>query len=384
MKLLLIVALAVFGHTAFVSARMVGSLYALANKASTFTVGVLMALFALVPMLTAVRAGRWLDAVGPRKPFIAGLALMTAGVTLPALFPYHVADVAPLLVSACLVGTGAMLTQQTALKLVGDLADPEHRAADFSYLALGASVAGLVGPVASGLLIDTLGYRAAFVALIVLLVVALALLWHKRSQLPSLTAQPARVEPRAMFDLLQSRDLRNVLIVTALVSMSWDLQTFMMPVHGTRVGLSASEIGLVLGAFAVATFTIRLAMPWLSRRFHEWQVLLYTLFTAAAAFLLIPWFAALWPLAACVFLLGLGLGAAQPNVMSLLHGKAPPGRVGEALGLRTTIMNGSHVALPLVFGALGSVVGAKAVFLTMAALLVGGGIAARRHMLNRS
>lgn len=379
MKLVLIIALAVFGHTAFVSSRMVGSLYALANKASTFTVGVLMALFALVPMLTAVRAGRWLDAAGPRKPFITGLALIAAGITLPALFPYEVADIAPLLVSACLVGTGAMLTQQTALKLVGDHAHPERRAVDFSYLALGASVAGLIGPVASGLLIDRFGHRAAFAAMIVLPLCALALLWHKRLQLPSPAAPRPAAEAHAMFDLLRLKDLRNVLIVTALVSMSWDLQTFMMPVHGTRVGLSASEIGLVLGSFAVATFVIRLAMPSLSRRFREWQVLVFTLFTAAAAFLLIPWFGSFWPLAACVFLLGLGLGAAQPNLMSLLHGRAPPGRVGEALGLRTTIMNGSHVVLPLVFGALGSVVGARAVFLTMAVLLAAGGLAARRH-----
>ena len=64
--------------------------------------------------------------------------------------------------------------------------------------------------------------------------------------------------------------------------MSWDLQTFVIPVHGTRVGLSASEIGFVLGCFAVATFTIRLAMPWLSRRFTEWQVLTYTLFCATS------------------------------------------------------------------------------------------------------
>ena len=40
-----IIAIVVLTHMAFVSARMTGSLYALANKASTFTVGVLMALY---------------------------------------------------------------------------------------------------------------------------------------------------------------------------------------------------------------------------------------------------------------------------------------------------------------------------------------------------
>jgi len=163
-----------------------------------------------------------------------------------------------------------------------------------------------------------------------------------------------------------------------LISMSWDLQSFVVPVHGTRVGLSASQIGFVLGAFAVATFTIRLAMPWLSRRFSEWQVLTYTLFNTMVAFLLFPLFSSLAPLMAVAFLLGLGLGAAQPNVMSLLHARSPEGRVGEALGLRTTIMNSSHVVLPLVFGAFGSVLGAGAMLWAMAAVVCGGGAAALR------
>jgi MFS family permease len=378
MTLATIIALGVLTHTTFVSARMVGSLYALANGASTFTVGVLMALFALVPMLTAVRAGRWLDAVGPLRPLAAGAALLAGGAVLPALFPYAVADVAPLLVAACLIGTGSMLVQQTTIHLVGERADPSRRAADFSWLALGASIAGLVGPVASGVLIDLVGHRTAFAALTVLTLANGALLYRHRAALPSRSAPRQAAEPRPMFELLSVADVRNVLIATALISMSWDLQNFMMPVHGTAVGLSASGIGLVLGSFALATFAIRLAMPALSRRFREWQVLTFTLFTAALAFALMPWFGSLLPLAGCAFLLGLGLGAAQPNVMSLLHGRTPAGRVGEALGLRTAIMNTSHVALPLVFGAAGSVLGARVVFLLMAAALAAGGIAARR------
>ena len=378
MTLLTIIALGVLTHTVFTSARMIGSLYALANGASTFTVGVLMALFALVPMLIAVRAGRWLDAVGPRRPLAIGAALLVGGALMPALFPYPVADIAPLLVGAALIGTGSMLVQQTTIHIVGNRAEPARRAADFSWMAVGASVAGLIGPVASGLLIDLAGHRTAFAALTVLTLANGALLYVHRASLPSHSRPAAAAEPRPTFELLSLPDVRHVLVAVALISMSWDLQSFMMPVHGTAVGLSASEIGLVLGAFAVATFTVRLAMPYLSRRLREWQVLTFTLFTAALAFSLMPWFGSLLPLAACSFLLGLGLGAAYPNVMSLLHGKSPPGRVGEALGLRHLIMNASHVMLPLVFGAAGSVLGARVVFLLMAAVLVAAGLAARR------
>ena len=383
MTLLRIIAIAVLVHMAFVSARMTGSLYALANKASTFTVGVMMALFALVPMLIAVRAGRWLDAVGPWRPTLTGVLLMLGGMLLPAAFPYATADVAPLLVAAALVGTGFTLAMLSVQQVVGERADPNHRAAAFSWLALGVSVSGFIGPVASGLLIDSFGHRVTFAVLVGVVLAALALLWANRALLPTRDGRATGPEPLHPFELMKHTELRHVLIASALVSMAWDLQTFVVPVHGTRVGLSASEIGFVLGSFSVATFIIRLAMPRLSRRFTEWQVLTYTLFTATIAFALFPFFSSLAPLMAAAFLLGLGLGAAQPNVMSLLHSRSPEGRVGEALGLRTTIMNSSHVVLPVVFGAFGSVLGAGAMFWAMAALVGTGGGAALRWRKHR-
>ena len=376
MTLARILALTVLTHTAFGAARLTGSLYALSNQASAFTVGVMMALFALVPMLLAVRAGRWLDAVGPRKPLLLGTSLMCAGIALPAVFPYAVADVAPLLVAAALIGTGFLYLQMTVQHIVGEQAAPGQRAAAFSYLALGFSTSGLIAPVASGFLIDSVGHRATFAVFFVVVLVALALLWSQRRMLTDRRGDTAAGSERALFDLFGHREVRDVLIASGLISMSWDLQSFMVPVYGTRIGLSASEIGLVLGSFAAATFAIRLAMPAISRSFREWQVLTFTLFTGAAAFALIPLFDTLLPLMACTFLLGLGLGSAQPNVMSLLHSRAPEGRVGEALGLRTTVMNGSHVVLPLVFGAFGSVLGAGIAFWLMALLLGGGGVGA--------
>jgi hypothetical protein len=73
-------------------------------------------------MLIGVRAGRWLDAVGARRPTLMGAALVFGGMLLPALFPYAKADVAPLLVAATMIGTGAMLTMLSIQQVVGDRA----------------------------------------------------------------------------------------------------------------------------------------------------------------------------------------------------------------------------------------------------------------------
>jgi len=373
-----IIAIAVLAHMGLVAARLTVSLYALANKASTFTVGVILAMFSLIPMLIAMPAGRWIDAVGPWRPTLMGTLLMLVGMVLPAAFPYATADVAPLMVSSALVGSGCMLVMLTMQHLVGERADPGNRQAAFSWLALGASISGFVGPVAGGALIDAFGHRVTFAVLVLEVSVALAMVYATRSLLPSRDGEARAPVPRHPLDLLKYVELRRVMVATSLISMSWDLQTFVIPVHGTHIGLSASQIGLVLGSFALATFVIRLAMPRLSRRVSEWEMLTYTMFTAAASFAVFPFLSSLGPLLGVAFVLGLGLGAAQPNIMSLVHSRSPSGRVGEALGLRSSIINSSQVVLPLVFGAFGSVLGAAAMFWSMAAVVgTGGGFAMR-------
>jgi MFS family permease len=100
---------------------------------------------------------------------------------------------------------------------------------------------------------------------------------------------------------------------------------------------------------------------------------------AALSYALFPLAETVPPLMALSFLLGLGLGSAQPFIMSLLYAASPPGRQGEVIGVRTTMLNGSHTFLPLAMGALGAALGMGPVFWSMALFLVSGaGYAWRR------
>jgi dipeptide/tripeptide permease len=74
----------------------------------------------------------------------------------------------------------------------------------------------------------------------------------------------------------------------------------------------------------------------------------------------------------CSALLGLALGMVQPMVMSLLHQVTPGHRHGEAVGIRFMVINASSVAMPLLFGAAGALVGVSAVFWTIAATVGSG------------
>jgi MFS-type transporter involved in bile tolerance (Atg22 family) len=79
---------------------------------------------------------------------------------------------------------------------------------------------------------------------------------------------------------------------------------------------------------------------------------------------------------ACSVLLGLVLGAVQPLIMSTLHQITPEDRHGEALGLRLLTLNASSVAMPLMFGSVGAVVGVSLVFWTVGAAVGWGSRAA--------
>jgi MFS family permease len=73
------------------------------------------------------------------------------------------------------------------------------------------------------------------------------------------------------------------------------------------------------------------------------------------------------------FCLGLGIGAGQPMVMAVLHSHAPPGRMGEAAGVRMSLMNSMAVAVPLVFGAVGGTIGLSPVLWSVGVALATGG-----------
>ena len=192
-----------------------------------------------------------------------------------------------------------------------------------------------------------------------------------RSKLPSSWNRPKVVKRKGSFELMGIPHVRNVLIASSFMSMAWDLQSFMIPVYGTEIGLTASEVGWILGVFAAATFFVRLFMPFISRHLSEWQTITCAFGLGALAYALFPLFSGFVMLSAVAFLLGMALGSSQPNVMSLIHTESPPGRTGEALGLRTMLLNMCHTTLPIIFGAAGSVIGAGAVFYVVAGLMGG-------------
>ena len=374
--LYLLIFITLLNHSVFAGTRVAASLYAIHLEATPFTVGALMALYALLPMFFAVSMGRWTDRVGARPPMLIGSVAIGSGASLPFLWP----GMSALYVASVLIGSGFMMYQVAAQHIVGYIGKPEDRPVNFSLSALGFSVSGFVGPMLAGFGIDGLGYTVTFAVLAGFPLVPIAVLGLDRLRLPQPHAHAAPPDPRRrVADLLHHRQLRPVFITSGMLAAAWDMFTFAIPVYGASIDLSASSIGLILGAFSAATFVIRGFLPAISRRLSPWPLLAASLAIAAGSFLLFPLLERAAPLMAVAFFLGLGLGMSQPMVMSLLHNTVPAGRVGEAVGVRMTLVNVSQISIPLLFGALGTALGMLPVFWATALFLSGGSWYAKRR-----
>ena len=375
MPLALIVFATVLAHAGFNGSRLTISLSALALGASPLVVGSMMSLFAALPMVLGVPAGRLVDRVGVRVPILCASAFLAIAVALPGAFP----GVASLYVAAACVGTGFMMFHICVQHAVGEGSSEEERKTNFGWLALGFSISNFFGPTIAGVAIDTFGFRTTFALLACLAFSSFVLLVARRAAFTHTPHASDRPRQGSTFELLRDPDLRRVFLVTGLLASAWDLFVFVMPIYGTSIGLSASTIGFILGSFAFATFLVRVFLPWIQRRLREWTMITATMGIACVAYGLFPVMETVPLLSATAFLLGLGLGATQPSIMSLLYAMAPPGRAAEAVGVRTVVLNASHTVLPLAFGGVGAALGMSPVFLTMAGALAAGGFFANRR-----
>jgi MFS family permease len=357
----------VFLHAGMAGLRMAAPLLALRAGHSELAVGVLLALFALTQVFLSLPAGRYADRQGLRKPFGFAVIAATAGGALAVAFPIF-----PVLCLSALLTGGATGAAAIALQRhVGRAAaGPTQLRQVFSWLAIGPAVSNFLGPFACGLAIDNGGFRLAFV-LVAVLPLAGWFWVRDAKELPPVQPPPGDRKQGA-WDLLREPGFGRLLLVNWMLSSCWDVHTFVVPVLGHERGLSASVIGTILGAFAVAATAVRVALPSLAAHLREWAVVAGAMAASALLFFAYPFLHSALAMGICSVLLGVALGTVQPMIMSMLHQITPEHRHGQAVALRLMAINASSVTMPVLFGAAGAVVGVSVVFWAVAALVGGG------------
>jgi len=370
-------------HACMAATRVAATLAVLAQGFPEWTVGALLSLYGLAPIVLSMWAGRMADRHGFHRPVRLAAAAALAGAVLPVVTQHIVAFAVSGLLTGGAVAFAAVAIQREA----GQMArDPDDLKRVFSWVALGPALSNTFAPVITGLLIDHAGYRTAFAFGALLPLVALACAARVPPATPpgDSTLREAARGGGAM-ELWRIPTLRNLMLVNVAMAASWDAHSFTVPVVGHVRDYSASAIGLVLASFAMAATVIRLVITGLAHRIDERRSLVAAISVASFALLVYAWLPGVAGMMAGSALLGLALGSVQPMVLSMLHQSAPEGRQGQALGLRMLFTNVATIAMPVGFGFLAAATTSAApMWLMAAALLLALGPARRLRRQCRS
>jgi MFS family permease len=352
-----IIVLSIAIHSCYLGSKVVLSLFALELGASQFIVGVLAALYAVLPLLLGVYSGRIADTRGMRLPLMIGSAC--TGFAMLTGFLWQ--QLSGLVAVSILVGAGFVFFNVSIQNLTGAYGKAEQRARNFAWLSIGYSVSAFIGPMFAGFSIDHAGHRLTFLFFSAFTLVPIAILAFKPG-FTRVTPQTSADDKRSAFDLLHNAALRRLIVISGLCVASAELFAFYVPVFAHSIGLSASTIGIILGAYATAVFVSRFMLPALLRRYRSEQIMFASMLIAACAFAFFPLLQNVYPLMLAAFVIGVGTGCAQPLLMAVSYEKSPAGRTGEVTGLRLTANNVARVVIPLLSGAIGTAIGAAPVF----------------------
>jgi len=371
---LMVIATLVGLHACMAATRVAASLAVLKLGHPDWVVGGLLSLYAVAPIVLSLWAGRLADRYGFHRPVRWAVGMALAGAVLPVMTQQLLALAVSGILTGGAVSVAAVAIQREAGLMARDASDLKRV---FSWVSLGPALSNTLAPVVTGLLIDHAGFRAAFAfgALLPLLAVAAA---SRVPHTPLPSGESHRVAPGHAFELLRMPVLRNLLLVNVAMAAAWDAHSFTVPVVGHARELSASAIGLVLGAFAIAATLIRVVISAWADRIDERRALLAALSLGTVVLLAYAWLPGAAGMMVGSALLGIALGSVQPMVLSMLHQAAPPERQGQALALRMVFTNVATIAMPVAFGLLTVVAGNAAPMWLMAAMLVAARWPARR------
>lgn len=362
--------LASLANGALAASRLIVPILSISMGASVLLLGITVALFAAIPMFFSVSFGRWVDRKGTFKPLIFSASLIVIGAAAPIVFP----SAYSLLLTAVLVGSGAVFTHVVATRAVGELRPRAHRDRNLGKLIMTYSVTQFLGPTVTGSTYEHFGMSSA-VAIIgflgMAIIAGLFLIDHNyRVRADFSSGPPVKLR---LYDLMAIRALRKWVIISSIFMGVITNLPFAVAMHTVEIGLSVTSAGFILGAFSVGMFVARLTASHAGRYVTPQKAALLSLIFGGCAYASIPFTEHFATFAASAAMIGLTLGMGGPLTLGLIYGAAPPTRVNEAIGLSLAMSNFLQAALPLMIGVGAAYLGmAPMVWILAAGMLLAG------------
>lgn len=351
-------------------------------NAGATAIGLIGAIYALFPVLLALKFGSWVGKYGEGKFLVVGtFSLIVSSTTL--IFSHDIYSLAAATAFAGLAHLGLMVGGQTMVALRSPKSEYNKL---FGYYTFSASLGQMIGPVCAGLLAGSLANGMpressnAFIFAIFLSTIALlpTFSWHKA--LPSVLASQEQGNTWAAAKaMLARKEISLAVFISLAISTTGDLLVIFLPLLGTERKIDPALIGLILSLRALGSMISRFSLGFVSKRISDRNLLLSTTTIAALSLALMVYINNPALLGSLVFISGLMLGFGQPLTMAIVSLRTKPDERALAISARLTGNRLGQFVLPIIAGLLTSAAGAGAAFWAMATLLSLGFLAARSN-----
>ncbi|SIS42435.1 MFS transporter [Salimicrobium flavidum] len=354
----LLAIISIFFMTAGMGTRPLVAILGNELGASSFQIGIIIALFPLLPLFLSVYIGRFINVQGSKGTLLISATLAMAGLSLPFFWT----SLAGLITSQVLAGafhTTFIIAAQSYVGQSNDGAKRDHHVMKFS---IGAATGTFLGPAIGGSIADAISTSAAFLVLSIIGLIAVVMtfwLTKEKNQDPD-DQEEKRKAP--MGELVGIVNFRRAIYISTMILTGKDAFTSFFPLLGVEMGFSGTAIGLIVSANALAGLLVRWGMTFFLSRFERNTVILSSVLVSGLMFLLLPFFDYVYVIGVLAFILGLGVGLGQPLSISTALNSLPRDVISQGLGVRITANRFVQVTSPLLFGTVAQVVSVSSVF----------------------
>jgi MFS family permease len=331
-------------------------LYAASFGVGYGLVGLATSAAAMGTLVTDVPAGAVLGRVGLRPAMIAGSGLV-AGSTLTLVWSEQFPA---LVVLRFLAGIGGAVWALSRHAYIAEAIPAAQRGKALSMFGGINRIGIFAGPAIGGLVTQAAGIHPTFALSAALSGLALVMSAVLLKPLPRAAGgQGMRSRWRLVASGLRvnARELSAAAVAQTLGQMIRAGRFLILPLWGARLGLDPAQIGAIVTAGAVVDVAMFVPAGVLMDRFGRKVAAVPSFALMALGIGLIPFTTDFLTLLLAAMLIGLGNGLGAGLMMTLGADLAPPGAVGEFLGVWRLIGDVGAVAGPIVVGSVAAALG---------------------------
>jgi MFS family permease len=312
-------------------------------------VGLIGASFAIAPLVFAIQIGRFVDRGR------AGLALLLGSIilVLTTFGLLFINSIALLMLAMPSLGMGHLLVMVGGQTLIANRSNSKEYEKNFGLLTFYASAGHAVGPFVGGYLADSgdvnVNANAAFLFALALFVAAvigtIALSTKKENPKNVKPLEKARVT-----QVLAIPTFKSAIFVASATTAVVDVVLIFLPLYGREIGLSVTDIGILLAIRAIFSLAVRLVLGQISTKLGLRRLLSWGSIVTMVSMVALGLTADFWLIALIMAISGFTMGVGQPATMAWVSRISSRESRGLAIAIRLGANRFGQVAMPAIAG----------------------------------